>query len=139
MHRRNFPKALLIAMNDGVDPSSGVKLCDGIGHFRDFTSFDQVLECWDKVIREMCRQCTIIDATCDMVLEEDTADILCSALTDDSFSFARALLEEAGVAATPGLDFGAHQPERHIRFAYTTDVARLEEAVRRIARFLGCA
>ena len=79
----NFPKALLIAMNDGVDPSSGVKLCDGIGHFRDFTSFDQVLECWDKVIREMCRQCTIIDATCDMVLEEDTADILCSALTDD--------------------------------------------------------
>ncbi|NBH13360.1 glycyl radical protein [Lachnospiraceae bacterium] len=79
----NFPKALLIAMNDGVDPSSGTKLCEGIGHFKDFTSFEQVLECWDKVIREMCRQCTIIDATCDMVLEQDTADILCSALTDD--------------------------------------------------------
>lgn len=79
----NFPKALLIAMNDGVDPSSGIKLCEGAGHFKDFTSFDQVLECWDKVIREMCRQCTIIDATCDMVLEQDTADILCSALTDD--------------------------------------------------------
>lgn len=79
----NFPKALLIAMNDGVEPASGVKLCEGIGHFRDFTSFDQVMECWDKVIREMCRQCTIIDATCDMVLEQDTADILCSALTDD--------------------------------------------------------
>ena len=79
----NFPKALLIAMNDGVDPASGVKLCQGIGHFKDFTSFSQVLQCWDKVIREMCRQCTIIDATCDMVLEQDTADILCSALTDD--------------------------------------------------------
>ncbi len=79
----NFPKALLIAMNDGVDPASGTKLCQGIGHFRDFTSFDQVLRCWDKVIREMCRQCTIIDCTCDMVLEQDTADILCSALTDD--------------------------------------------------------
>ncbi len=79
----NFPKALLIAMNDGVDPSSGTKLCEGIGHFKNFTSFDQVLQCWDKVIREMCRQCTIIDATCDMVLEQDTADILCSALTDD--------------------------------------------------------
>ncbi len=79
----NFPKALLIAMNDGVDPASGVKLCEGIGHFKDFTAFDQVLACWDKVIREMCRQCTIIDATCDMVLEQDTADILCSALTDD--------------------------------------------------------
>ncbi|MEY8417727.1 glycyl radical protein [Oscillospiraceae bacterium 44-5] len=79
----NFPKALLIAMNDGVDPASGTKLCEGIGHFREFTSFDQVLACWDKVIREMCRQCIIIDATCDMVLEQDTADILCSALTDD--------------------------------------------------------
>ncbi|MFW5632732.1 MAG: glycyl radical protein, partial [Acetivibrio ethanolgignens] len=79
----NFPKALLIAMNDGVDPASGTKLCEGVGHFRDFTDFEQVLECWDKVIREMCRQCTIIDATCDMVLEKDTADILCSALTDD--------------------------------------------------------
>ena len=79
----NFPKALLIAMNDGVDPASGTKLCEGIGHFKNFTSFDEVLKCWDKVIREMCRQCTIIDATCDMVLEQDTADILCSALTDD--------------------------------------------------------
>lgn len=79
----NFPKALLIAMNDGVDPASGTRLCEGIGHFREFTRFDQVLACWDKVIREMCRQCTIIDATCDMVLEQDTADILCSALTDD--------------------------------------------------------
>lgn len=79
----NFPKALLIAMNDGVDPASGTKLCEGNGHFRDFKSFEELMRCWDKVIREMCRQCTIIDATCDMVLEKDTADILCSALTDD--------------------------------------------------------
>lgn len=79
----NFPKALLIAMNDGVDPASGTKLVEGAGHFRDFTSFDDVMRCWDKVIREMARQCVIIDATCDMVLEQDTADILCSALTDD--------------------------------------------------------
>ncbi|WEV69613.1 glycyl radical protein [Bifidobacterium sp. ESL0775] len=79
----NFPKALLIAMNNGVDPQSGKKLVEGTGHFKDFTSFDQVMNCWDKVIREMCRQCVIIDATCDMVLEQDTADILCSCLTDD--------------------------------------------------------
>lgn len=78
-----FSKVALIAMNDGVDPNSGIKLCEGVGHFRDFTGFDQVLACWEKVIREMCRQCVIIDATCDMVLEQDTADILCSALTDD--------------------------------------------------------
>ncbi len=79
----NFPKTLLIALNDGVDPESGTKLCDGVGHFRDMRSFDDVRAAWDKVVREMARQCNIIDSCCDMVLEHETADILCSALTDD--------------------------------------------------------
>lgn len=79
----NFPKALLIALNDGVDPATGIMLVAGAGHFRDMKSFDEVLRAWDVVIREMCRQCTIIDATCDMVLERETADILLSALTED--------------------------------------------------------
>ncbi len=61
----------------------------------------------------------------------------CSALSNNSFAFARDLLEKAGVAATPGLDFGANQPEKHIRFAYTTSVERLTEAVARLARYLG--
>ena len=60
-----------------------------------------------------------------------------SALCADSFTFARDLLEKAGVAATPGLDFGSNQPERHIRFAYTTEVSRLQEAVARLANYLG--
>ena len=79
----NFPKTLLIAMNDGVDPASGTKLCEATGHFRDMTSFDDVRAAWEKVAREMARQCNIIDSCCDMVLERETADILCSALTDD--------------------------------------------------------
>jgi aspartate/methionine/tyrosine aminotransferase len=60
----------------------------------------------------------------------------CSRLTQDSFAFARDLLEQAGVAITPGIDFGANAPERHVRFAYTSPVARLQEGVRRISRFL---
>jgi aspartate/methionine/tyrosine aminotransferase len=60
----------------------------------------------------------------------------CSTLTDDSFRFASDLLEQAGVAVTPGLDFGANQPQKHLRFAYTTDQQKLEEGVRRISRFL---
>lgn len=59
-----------------------------------------------------------------------------SALADDSFSLAMRMLEEAGVAATPGLDFGHHEPQKHIRFAYTTDIDRLEEATSRLQRFL---
>lgn len=60
----------------------------------------------------------------------------CSMLTGDSFAFARRILTEAHVAVTPGKDFGANHPERHIRFAYTQPVARLEEAVRRIGKLL---
>ena len=60
----------------------------------------------------------------------------CSALYDDSFAFSRNLLEEAGVAITPGADFGAHAAERHVRFAYTSAVPVLAEGVGRIAEFL---
>jgi formate C-acetyltransferase len=79
----NFPKSLLIAMNDGVDLESGIRVCEGAGHFTEMTSFDQVKKAWDKIIREFTRQCTIIDSCADTVLEKDTADILCSALCDD--------------------------------------------------------
>jgi formate C-acetyltransferase len=79
----NFPKSLLIALNDGVDPASGTRLCRGVGHFRDMTSFDEVMAAWDRIIREFTRQCVIIDSVADTVLEKDTADILCSALCDD--------------------------------------------------------
>lgn len=60
-----------------------------------------------------------------------------SALAPDSFTLARDLLEHAGVACTPGLDFGHHAPEKHLRFAYTTDIARLGEAVERLAVYFG--
>lgn len=60
-----------------------------------------------------------------------------SALAEDSFTLAKDLLEKAGVAATPGLDFGSNAPEKHIRFAYTTDVERLAEAARRLADYFG--
>jgi aspartate/methionine/tyrosine aminotransferase len=59
-----------------------------------------------------------------------------SALAPDSFALARSILTQAGVAVTPGKDFGRHEPERHIRIAYTQTVARLGEAVARMARLL---
>jgi formate C-acetyltransferase len=79
----NFPKSLLIALNDGVDPASGKRLCRGTGRFQDMRSFDDVRRAWDVTVREFTRQCVIIDSVVDTVLERDTADILCSALCDD--------------------------------------------------------
>lgn len=60
----------------------------------------------------------------------------CSAVAPDSFAFARRVLTEAHVAITPGKDFGANEPHRHVRIAYTQAVARLEEAVARIRKLL---
>ncbi|HEY3431971.1 MAG TPA: pyridoxal phosphate-dependent aminotransferase [Rhodocyclaceae bacterium] len=59
-----------------------------------------------------------------------------SSLTNNSFSFAMELLEQAGVAATPGLDFGNNQPEHHIRFAYTVSKEKLEEGIHRLKNYL---
>ena len=61
----------------------------------------------------------------------------CSGLTADSEAFARDLLETAGVALTPGLDFGSNAPKSHLRLAYTTGPERLAEAVDRIRKYLG--
>jgi aspartate/methionine/tyrosine aminotransferase len=63
----------------------------------------------------------------------------CEQLTDDSMSFARQLLEQAGVAVTPGLDFGANRPQSHLRFAYTTDLPQLAEGVERIKGFIAAS
>ncbi|MBD3671196.1 MAG: pyridoxal phosphate-dependent aminotransferase [Gammaproteobacteria bacterium] len=61
----------------------------------------------------------------------------CSKFSDDSTELSRRLLEEAGVAVTPGIDFGHHRANEHLRFAYTTSLERLQEGVRRLGRFLG--
>ena len=60
----------------------------------------------------------------------------CSRFSDDSERFCREVLEGAGVAFTPGIDFGAHRAREHVRMAYTIDERRLEEGVSRLRRFL---
>jgi aspartate/methionine/tyrosine aminotransferase len=57
-------------------------------------------------------------------------------LAKDSGKFALDVLEQAGVAITPGTDFGAHQAKSHVRFAYTRSMDDLQEGVRRLRRFL---
>ena len=60
----------------------------------------------------------------------------CSRFTRDSHAFALDLLERAGVAITPGIDFGVHRAREHVRFAYTRPVERLQAGVGRLAQFL---
>ena len=58
----------------------------------------------------------------------------CSGLTDDSFAFCEPMLEEAGVAITPGKDFSLNEPQRYVRFAYTTSVERMQLAMERLGK-----
>jgi aspartate/methionine/tyrosine aminotransferase len=60
----------------------------------------------------------------------------CSRFADDSERFCRDVLEGAGVALTPGIDFGVHRARQHVRIAYTIGERRLEEGVSRLREFL---
>ena len=55
--------------------------------------------------------------------------------TNDSFSFAMELLEKAGVGVTPGIDFGS-EGEGYLRFSYANSLANIEEALRRLEKYL---
>jgi aspartate/methionine/tyrosine aminotransferase len=58
-----------------------------------------------------------------------------SAYTNDVYSFAFELLEEAGVAVTPGVDFGP-RGEGYVRISYANSQANLSAAMDRLAQFL---
>ena len=57
-------------------------------------------------------------------------------LTDDSRSFCWNMLEQAGVAITPGEDFGSHRSESHVRFSYATSLEDIREGLQRMERLL---
>lgn len=55
-----------------------------------------------------------------------------SRFTDDSLAFAKLMLDEAGVAATPGVDFDEARGRQYIRFSYAGATDRMAEAARRL-------
>src|SRR3954447_17354007 len=59
-----------------------------------------------------------------------------SEFTSDSLDFARQMLEQAHVAATPGIDFDPVHGHRYIRFSYARSADDMREAVARITRWL---
>ncbi|SFP60415.1 pyridoxal phosphate-dependent aminotransferase [Tranquillimonas alkanivorans] len=58
-----------------------------------------------------------------------------SDMTDDSLAFARRILDEAGVAVTPGLDFDPEQGHRYLRFSYARATDDIAEGLERLAAF----
>jgi aspartate/methionine/tyrosine aminotransferase len=60
-----------------------------------------------------------------------------SDLTDDSVDFCRRMLAEAGVAATPGVDFDPDRGRRQVRFSFAGRTQDMAEAARRLRTWLG--
>ena len=56
--------------------------------------------------------------------------------SDDSLDFAKRMLNEAGVAATPGMDFDPIDGRHFLRFCYAGSAAEMHEAVERIGAWL---
>ncbi len=60
-----------------------------------------------------------------------------SHLTDNSATFCEKMLQEAGVAATPGVDFDPTHGHRYVRFSFAGKTSDMVEAARRLQRWLG--
>lgn len=58
-------------------------------------------------------------------------------VTSDSLAFTKRMLLEAGVAATPGLDFDEARGGRFVRFSYAGSTENMAEAARRLAAWGG--
>ena len=59
-----------------------------------------------------------------------------SAFTNDTMAFCKGLLEVAGVATTPGIDFDRRNGNRFVRFSYAGSQATIEQALERMAGYL---
>ena len=62
------------------------------------------------------------------------ADI--SQFSSDSLSFCKSMLEKAGVAITPGLDFDSTRGKQTIRFSYACTTDEIKEGIKRIVKFM---
>ena len=62
-----------------------------------------------------------------------------SEYTDDAVAFAREILERAGVAVTPGLDFDQKRGAGTLRFSYARSTADIIEGLERLHKFMRTA
>ena len=93
----NFPRVLLCAMNNGVDLTSKKRFTKGYGYFTEMETYEDLLDAWDKTVREMTRYSVIVENAIDKASERDVPDVLCSALTDDCIGRGKTIKEGGAV------------------------------------------
>jgi formate C-acetyltransferase len=93
----NFPRILLMVMNNGIDVTSGKRFVKDYGNFRDMESFDELMKAWDGAIRELTRASVIVENAIDLASEREVPDILCSCLTQDCLGRGKTIKEGGAV------------------------------------------
>ena len=93
----NFPRVLLITMNNGIDPTSGKRFTEGYGDFSDFETYEELKNAIEKTMRELTRMSVIVENAIDLAIERECPDILCSALTQDCIGRGKTLKEGGAV------------------------------------------
>jgi formate C-acetyltransferase len=93
----NFPKILLITMNDGIDPTSGKRFIKGCGRFEDMKSYEELEAAVEYSVRELTRMSVIVENAIDLALERDVPDILCSTLTQDCIGRGKTIKEGGAI------------------------------------------
>lgn len=97
MSYMNFPKILLIAMNDGIDLTSGKRFTKGYGHFVNMKSFEELQQAWNHVVRELTRMSVIVENAIDISLEREVPDVVCSMLTQDCIGRGKTIKEGGAI------------------------------------------
>ncbi len=93
----NFPRVLLITMNNGIDPTSGKRFVKGYGDFHDFKTYEELQAAIEKTIRELTRMSVIVENAIDLTIERECPDILCSTLTQDCIGRGKTLKEGGAI------------------------------------------
>lgn len=97
MSYMNFPRILLIAMNNGVDMTSGKRFTKPCGYFTEMQSYEELMQAWDQVVRELTRMSVIVENTIDLASEHEVPDILCSTLTEDCLGRGKTIKEGGAI------------------------------------------
>ncbi len=79
----NLMRVFNITLYDGLDRESGKTFHKGTGHFRDFSSYDDLFRAWQHQIKYYTQKTVEIDTAVDTALEENVPDLLCSAFVED--------------------------------------------------------
>lgn len=93
----NFPRILLITMNDGIDQTTGKRFVKPCGNFEDMETYEDLKAAIDQVMRELTRYSVITENAIDKAGEREIPDILCSTLTQDCIGRGKTIKEGGAI------------------------------------------